>query len=79
MTKSKKNVCMNPLCNSHGKIYSRGLCKKCYNAANNAVHAGHVTWTGLERGGKCLKPTRRSGCGGGRRHDARSLWFLVKR
>lgn len=52
--------CKNPGCESTDKI-TRGLCKRCYNAARqHVVRSKRTTWAKLEKTGKSEPRVKRS-------------------
>lgn len=50
--------CMTPDCEG-GKAYSRGLCKRCYEAAYHLIRGGETTWGELEGRGLCRPRAKR--------------------
>ena len=55
-------ACLNLDICKNDKVFSRGLCKPCYNAAWYLVKSKEMTWEQLEQAGQCLAP-RKTGVG----------------
>jgi hypothetical protein len=66
---SQKGQCLHPLCDR--EAYTRGLCSREYNAANELVRQKKTTWRELEKAGKCL-PSRKQ------KYEDQRKWFLEK-
>ncbi len=49
----KAAKCMNPYCDNT-KVYARGICNTCYQAARLRILSGQTTWDTLVADGKVL-------------------------